>query len=53
MIGNDAQQFGRLVTAMITPFDDSLQLDLASVDKIVDHLLATGTTSIVVAGTTG
>ena len=53
MIGNDAQQFGRVMTAMITPFDDNLQLDLAAVDRVVDHLLSSGTTTIVVAGTTG
>lgn len=53
MIGNDAGQFGRLLTAMVTPFDDGLQIDLTAVDRIVDHLLATGTTAIVVAGTTG
>lgn len=38
---------------MVTPFDENLQVDLAAVDRIVDHLLATGTTAIVVAGTTG
>jgi 4-hydroxy-tetrahydrodipicolinate synthase len=53
VIGNDAPNFGRLVTAMVTPFDDNLQIDFPALDRIVDHLLSTGTTAIVVAGTTG
>ena len=53
MIGTDATIFGRLITAMATPFDDDLSLDLTAVDRIVAHLLATGTTTIVVSGTTG
>lgn len=53
MIGNDAEQFGRLITAMVTPFDDNLSLDINAVDRLVDHLLSTHTSSIVVAGTTG
>ncbi|PWK12652.1 dihydrodipicolinate synthase [Tumebacillus permanentifrigoris] len=38
---------------MVTPFDQNLQIDFVKVDKLVEHLIATGTTSIVVAGTTG
>lgn len=53
MIGTDKNQFGRLMTAMVTPFKDDLSLDLAAVDKIVAHLLETGTETLVVAGTTG
>ena len=53
MIGNDAEQFGRMITAMVTPFDDNLALDLPGVDRLVDHLLATGSSAIVVNGTTG
>ncbi|MBL0388972.1 4-hydroxy-tetrahydrodipicolinate synthase [Tumebacillus sp. ITR2] len=45
--------FGRLVTAMVTPFDQHLQIDFDQVDSLVEHLIATGTTSIVVCGTTG
>lgn len=45
--------FGRLVTAMVTPFDDQLEIDWPTVDRVVDHLIATGTEAIVVAGTTG
>lgn len=53
MIGVDPSVFGRVITAMVTPFDDDLQVDFKAVDRIVDHLLSSGTESIVVAGTTG
>lgn len=57
MIKTDAGQFGRLITAMVTPFtgDDATQnkIDYAALEKLIEHLLSTGTTSIVVAGTTG
>ncbi len=53
MIGTEASLFGRVITAMVTPFDDDLEIDFPAVDRIVEHLIATGTESIVVAGTTG
>jgi 4-hydroxy-tetrahydrodipicolinate synthase len=46
-------RFGRLVTAMVTPFDDQLQIDFGKTERLIDHLLATGTEAIVVSGTTG
>ncbi|MHB1628572.1 MAG: 4-hydroxy-tetrahydrodipicolinate synthase [Bacilli bacterium] len=45
--------FGHLLTAMVTPFDSSLQLDLARLPRLIDHLIAAGTTGLVVCGTTG
>jgi 4-hydroxy-tetrahydrodipicolinate synthase len=42
-----------MITAMVTPFDENLNLDMTAVDRLVDHLLATRTSAIVVAGTTG
>ncbi|GAX90585.1 4-hydroxy-tetrahydrodipicolinate synthase [Effusibacillus lacus] len=45
--------FGRIVTAMVTPFDDNLRIDYGRLEKVVEHLLRTGTESIVVSGTTG
>lgn len=45
--------FGRLITAMITPFTESLEVDYREVDRIVDHLIAQGNDALVVAGTTG
>jgi 4-hydroxy-tetrahydrodipicolinate synthase len=38
---------------MVTPFDDNLQIDYGKLDRLIEHLIATGTTTIVVAGTTG
>lgn len=40
---------------MVTPFvsGDANKIDYPALEKLVEHLLATGTTSIVVAGTTG
>lgn len=49
----DTVEFGRLLTAMITPMTDSGAIDWPSVDAVVEHLIGTGTDSIVVAGTTG
>lgn len=45
--------FGRLLTAMVTPFDGSGQLDRSKIKGLVDHLINTGTEGLVVAGTTG
>ncbi|WP_027414660.1 4-hydroxy-tetrahydrodipicolinate synthase [Aneurinibacillus terranovensis] len=45
--------FGRLLTAMVTPFDDELRVDRDKTEKLVEHLIATGTTALVVGGTTG
>jgi 4-hydroxy-tetrahydrodipicolinate synthase len=46
-------QFGRLVTAMITPFTPDGAIDWRQVTELVEHLIRTGTETIVVAGTTG
>lgn len=46
-------QFGRLVTAMITPFDDKRELDIERTEEFADKLVKGGTDSIVVCGTTG
>lgn len=45
--------FGSVLTAMITPFKDDLSIDYEAVEKLVEHLIKTGSDSIVVAGTTG
>ena len=45
--------FGRLLTAMITPFKDDLSIDWAGVEKLAAHLASTGHDGIVVHGTTG
>lgn len=45
--------FGRLATAMATPFTDAGDLDLDGAQKLARHLVGTGTETVVVAGTTG
>ncbi|MCI0183641.1 4-hydroxy-tetrahydrodipicolinate synthase [Sulfoacidibacillus ferrooxidans] len=45
--------FGQLVTAMVTPFNESLELDVKRLPKLIEHLISTGTTALVVSGTTG
>ncbi|MBD2150719.1 4-hydroxy-tetrahydrodipicolinate synthase [Pseudanabaena sp. FACHB-1277] len=45
--------FGRLLTAMITPFDMEGRVDYARAEKLAHDLIATGTDTLVVCGTTG
>jgi len=45
--------FGRLLTAMVTSFDSKGNLDLEKQTAIIEHLIQTGTDTLVVAGTTG
>ncbi len=46
-------QFGRVLTAMVTPFTDSGALDLARAQELAKWLIDNGNDGIVVAGTTG
>jgi 4-hydroxy-tetrahydrodipicolinate synthase len=43
----------RLITAMITPFDDNLQVNYSKAAELAEHLVEKGTQGIVVSGTTG
>ena len=45
--------FGRVLTAMITPFDQTGAVDYESVRRLAFHLVEHGTDTIVVCGTTG
>jgi 4-hydroxy-tetrahydrodipicolinate synthase len=45
--------FGRISTAMVTPFDSKGHIDFPKTTQLVNYLLANGTESLVVAGTTG
>ncbi|MDZ5473423.1 4-hydroxy-tetrahydrodipicolinate synthase [Bacillus sp. 31A1R] len=45
--------FGRVSTAMVTPFDHKGHIDFSKTTQLVNHLIENGTDSIVVAGTTG
>ncbi len=46
-------RFGRVLTAMVTPFDGSGGLDLEGAANLARHLVANGNDGVVVAGTTG
>ena len=45
--------FGQVVTAMVTPFDASGDIDFPATAALVEHLIETGSDALVVAGTTG
>jgi 4-hydroxy-tetrahydrodipicolinate synthase len=45
--------FGSVVTAMVTPFDQNGEVDFSAAEALVNHLIANGTDGIVVGGTTG
>ncbi|MCA1711956.1 MAG: dihydrodipicolinate synthase family protein [Actinobacteria bacterium] len=45
--------FGRVVTAMATPFTQDGALDLDGVQRLATHLVDTGTDTVLVNGTTG
>lgn len=45
--------FGQLITAMVTPFDEHGAIDYKATKILIEHLIANGTDAVVVAGTTG
>ncbi len=45
--------FGNVLTAMVTPYNDRLEVNYESAARMAAHLAATGSDGIVVAGTTG
>ena len=45
--------FGRMLTAMVTPFADDGSVDLDGVARVADHLVRNGNDGVVVSGTTG
>ncbi|WP_227395491.1 4-hydroxy-tetrahydrodipicolinate synthase [Jeotgalibacillus aurantiacus] len=45
--------FGRVSTAMTTPFDEHNKVDYGRVEQLVNYLIDHGSDSLVVAGTTG
>ncbi len=48
-----AAPFGRVLTAMVTPFTVDGALDLDAAQKVATHLVDTGNDGLVVSGTTG
>lgn len=45
--------FGRVLTAMVTPFKEDGDLDLDAAQKVASHLIDSGNDGLVVSGTTG
>ena len=46
-------RFGRVITAMVTPFDERGEIDLDAAAELANWLVETGSDGLVVAGTTG
>jgi 4-hydroxy-tetrahydrodipicolinate synthase len=53
MSGHMTSRFGSLVTAMVTPFRDDHAIDLDRAQELARWLVANGSDTIVVAGSTG
>ena len=51
--GSPAGGFGRLITAMVTPFDAAGEVDYKQAQRLARALLASGSDGVVVCGTTG
>ncbi|MFK3959273.1 4-hydroxy-tetrahydrodipicolinate synthase [Guptibacillus hwajinpoensis] len=45
--------FGKVLTAMVTPFDRKGYVDFAKTEQLINYLINNGTEGLVVAGTTG
>lgn len=45
--------FGRVITAMVTPFDSKGNIDFEKTTKLVNFLIENGSDGLVIAGTTG
>ncbi len=52
-MSKNGRALGRVITAMVTPFAEDGQVNFAEVERLVEHLIQTGSEGIVVAGTTG
>ncbi|MFY3790573.1 4-hydroxy-tetrahydrodipicolinate synthase [Ureibacillus sp. MALMAid1270] len=45
--------FGNILTAMVTPFDQQGEIDWQATENLINYLIANGTDGLVVSGTTG
>ncbi|RHW34689.1 4-hydroxy-tetrahydrodipicolinate synthase [Lysinibacillus yapensis] len=45
--------FGKILTAMVTPFDAFGEIDWKATENLINYLIANGTDGLVVSGTTG
>lgn len=52
-LASDAAPFGRVLTAMVTPFTSAGELDLDAAQRVATHLVEHGNDGVVVSGTTG
>jgi 4-hydroxy-tetrahydrodipicolinate synthase len=52
-LATEAAPFGRVLTAMVTPFTPDGELDLAAAQKVASYLIDHGNDGLVISGTTG
>src|SRR3954452_7622091 len=52
-LATEAAPFGRVLTAMVTPFTPDGELDLAAAQKVATYLIDQGNDGLVISGTTG
>lgn len=45
--------FGKILTAMVTPFNEQEEIDWNATENLINYLLANGTDALVISGTTG
>lgn len=45
--------FGRIITAMVTPFNAEGNIDYRQTEQLIDHLKSHGSDSLIITGTTG
>lgn len=45
--------FGKIITAMVTPFSDDDKINIPATKKLIDHLIKNNTSCILLTGTTG
>ena len=49
----NGEPFGRVITAMVTPFTEDGRVNYATAEKLATHLVENGSDGLVVCGTTG
>jgi 4-hydroxy-tetrahydrodipicolinate synthase len=52
-LASEAAPFGRVLTAMVTPFTPDGELDLPAAQKVASYLVDQGNDGLVISGTTG
>src|SRR3954468_25026799 len=52
-LASEAAPFGRVLTAMVTPFTPDGELDLAAAQRVASYLVDQGNDGLVISGTTG